>query len=227
MTEFFDVSHNSFDTRGFPWGQSILRGEELVRVCYECTKDPEGRKTWQTRGHVELLLEQGKGNRWPDVLGCGAFPLFIVSRRVIDDWREDGIGEFPSNPVKIANPLPKRLQGTEVPEYFWLDGDAMIGAKLDFDKSGFIGVSFCPACSARTHNIRTTYDRQHSGTWPKMFLEGSWNGTHIFTTDLSSTSFFCTEVVVACARKHKHTNFRFVPAERAASSTEGIKYLPR
>lgn len=101
----------------------------------------------------------------------------------------------------------------------------MMGARVDFDASGFVSVRFCERCGTRNDDLRATYDRQHSGIWPMRFLEGTWNGADVFTTDLSPAAFFCTEKVVECARQNRHTNFAFVPAERAASSTEPIDYL--
>ena len=97
--------------------------------------------------------------------------------------------------------------------YFWLDGQKIQGAMLDFEESGFVNVQFCPECNTRTDDIGATFDRQHSRVYPYAFRPGTWTGLNLFTTDLSHCSFFCTEAVVECARKHKLTNFRFVPAE--------------
>jgi hypothetical protein len=151
--------------------------------------------------------------------------LFIVTKRVLDDWRDDGIGEFPISPLEILPPLPPLLMNLPMPEYFWLDGEQMPGARLDFEASGFVGTRFCPACGTRLSDIGATYDRQHSGTWPMALVEGSWSGANVFTTDLSPAAFFCTEKVLDCARKHRHTNFRFVPSNVAASPAKGLKYL--
>jgi hypothetical protein len=160
MTAFYKVSHNSFETHGFPWAQKILCGLNLVRVCYACAQ--EGRRIYRPCGEVEILLEKRKGNRWPDVLGCGSWPLFIVSGRVLDDWQQSGVQDILACPVRIVGPLPKRLQGLPVPEYFWLDGENMFGARLDFEASGFVDVSFCPECGTRMDDISATYGRWQS-----------------------------------------------------------------
>jgi hypothetical protein len=223
MTAFFKVSHNSFETRGFPWGQEILSGLVLVKVCFACAQ--EGRRIERPHGEVEIRLEKRKGSRWPDVLGCGAWPLFIVSRRVLADWQHSGVRDIPAYPVRIADPVPKKLQNAPMPEYFWLDGENMPGATLDLEASGFVNVSFCPKCGTRIEDISATYKRQHTGTWPMAIIESTWNGADVFTTDLSPAAFFCTEKVLECAKRNKHTNFRFVPAAVAASPAKGIKYL--
>lgn len=220
--KFFRITHNSFETRGFPWGQRISRGLELVKVCYTC--DKEGLRVQRPRGEVEIELEPEKGTKWPDVLGVGHWPLFVISKRVIDHWRAIGISGLRAHPVRFAEPVPRKLDSCGR-DYWWLDGAEMSGAKLDFDASGFVGVSFCPNCGTRSHDIDATYDRQHSATWPMAFVKGSWTGADLFTTDLSPTMFFCTEKIVEAARREKHSNFLFVPAEVAASSTKGIKYV--
>jgi hypothetical protein len=48
----------------------------------------------------------------------------------------------------------------------------------------------------------------------------------LFTTDLSPTAFFCTNQVVDCARRNRHSNFRFLPVELGAGAGHrGVDYL--
>jgi hypothetical protein len=101
----------------------------------------------------------------------------------------------------------------------------MMGAQLDPEASGFVRVSSCPDCGTRMYDITRTYQQHSSGSWPMAVRRETWNGADVFTTDFSPTQFFCTDKVVTCARENRHTNFRFVPAEIAASSTEGVKYM--
>jgi len=222
-TKFYQCSDNSNWTRGFPWVSRIVSGLRRVVCCDLCNVTID-----RPSGTVQVTLQPNKGVQWPDVLGCGGeYPLTIVSHRVLNDWRKDGVGEFPAGRLEILDPIPAKLPRDQTPEYFWLDGAQMLGAKVDFDASGYVDVRFCPKCGRRTDNVSATYKRQHSGVWPTAFLPGTWNGANVFTTDLSPAAFYCTEKVVECAREHRHTNFKFVPAEVAESSTKGIDYLKR
>ena len=102
----------------------------------------------------------------------------------------------------------------------------MRGALMDFDASGFVDVRFCPECGTRTDDISATGTRRQSAPYPYAFRLGTWNGDHLFTTDLSPCAFFCTERVLECARKHRLTNFRFTAAEDGPQpGSKGIDYL--
>ena len=126
----------------------------------------------------------------------------------------------------VRPPLPKRLAGSEPPRYAWLDGHKMKGALLDFEASGVVDVRFCPDCGTRTDNISATFQRQHERVYPYAFHPGTWDGSSLFTTDLSPCYFFCTKAVVDCAQKHRLTNFRFVPAEQGGNSAStGLDYM--
>ena len=214
------VSHNSFHTSGPPWIQKVLAGLDRGPACLLCGVQP-----LLAHGDIQVALEPRKGNFWADVLGCGSYSFFIVSERVLQVWEAEGIGSFPHHRVHILPPYPKKFGDLPPPAYCWLDGARMRGALLDFDASGFVGVRFCPQCGNRTDDIGATYDRQRSARCPYAFVEGSWTGAHLFTTDLSPTKFFCTEDVLRSAARHRFTNFRFVPvADGSAPGHKGVSY---
>jgi hypothetical protein len=216
------VSHNTFNTKSFPWAQRVTSGLTSGPACDMC-----GVKQLVATSDIDVMLEPRKGSVWPDVLGCGAYPFFIVSRRVIEAWEEDRIGAYPNHHVKVLPPIPDQLRAQPSPEYFWLDGAGMRGASLDFAASGFVGVRFCPQCGNRTEDIGATYERRRSKVWPYQFVPGSWGGAKLFTADLSPTKFFCTDDVLQSAARRGLTNFRFLRTEEGqAPSSEGIKYLP-
>jgi len=220
---FFSVGHNSLSKRGFPWIQQLGKGFREFYLCKQC---PAERSIMYAAGPVEAFCDLNKGVRWPDVIGCGHFPFLIMSERALRAFAAEGIGKFPQHAVLIQSPLPKRLALRPAPRYFWLDGQKMRGALLDFDASGFVGVQFCPECGTRTDNISATFQRQHSRVYPYAFRSDTWNGSHLFTTDLSHCAFFCTEALAQCARKHQLTNFRFIAVEEGANwQSSGVEYV--
>jgi len=221
MPKFFKVTHGGSADRRFAWAARINAGLDRGVRCDEC-----GAVTLRPRGDVCVEIDQDAcASAWPDIMGCGHYPLFIVSGCVLDDWRSMNVGDVVAHHVNIAERIPRGLREDAAPSYFWLDGEEMLGARIDFEESGFVGVRFCATCGRRTDDIEATFDRQEAGVWPYIFANGSWSGAKLFTTDLSPTAFFCTDLVVAVAGKKRHTNFKFVPIERAASSTVGIEYM--
>lgn len=221
MPSFFAVRHNSFQNRGLPWIDRIRTGLQSDGLCPEC----EGIHN-RPVGELQVSLERTKAKHWPDVLGSGEYPLLIVSNRVLEAWQTEGVGVFPSSRVTLLPPHPKGLESLEPPAYFWLDGGNMLGARMDFDASGFVDVCFCSTCGRRSDNIKATYSRQNSRVWPYTFVDGTWTGQNLFTTDLSPAAFFCTQLVVDCAVKYRHTNFRFIPVEQGdAMGAKGLVYL--
>lgn len=218
---FFSVRHNSFHKSGFPWINNIvsrLRHQETCKLC--------GSMRTRATGDICVTLSPKKGTKWPDVLGTGDIPMFIVSERVLEAWRREGIGEYPHYRVEILKPFPRTIKDLPPPNYYWIDGDKMCAALLDFKASGFVRVKFCSECGTRSDDISATHHRQHSKIWPYVFKPESWTGTNLFTTDLSPAYFFCTEAVLGCARKYKLTNIRFIPIEEGSGiGSKGIKYM--
>ena len=203
----------------------MSRLTEGFGLTYYCKS--ENRVLSYASGDMGALLEYNKGTKWPDVLGCGAYPFLIVSEKVIECWARENIGTFPVHRVRIASPLPKRLTGTTPPEYFWIDGSKLRGALIDFEASGFVDVRFCAECGTRSNSIQGTFKRPYAqgAEFSYVYRENTWNGLNLFTTDISDTAFFCTEVIVEVARKYKLTNFRFAPVEEGHGFDKDLKYM--
>jgi hypothetical protein len=221
LPRFFSVSDNSIHKRGFPWIRTVRKGLSEVIWCNTCD-----RAIQEPEGDLEVVLEQDKGTRWPDVLGCGHWPLLILSAKVLSAWKSEGLEELPRRKVTFLDPLPKALAATTPPKHHWIDGAKLRGALLDFDASGFVGVKFCPECDTRSDNIPATYQRQHSQVCPYVFRAGTWSGRNLFTTDISTAAFFCTDALVKLAAKNKFSNFRFIPVEEGhRADSKGLEYI--
>ncbi len=204
--ERFYSLDSAFEYRGVPYIATLTEG---FGVKYRCKY---GHVIHAATGKMVGRLDPFKGTMWPDGLYCGHFPFLIVSERVIDAWEMEGIGSFPKAEITIAPERPGRLSNLPPPKYFWIDGEKLKGALMDFDASGFVGVKFCPDCGQRSEDIHATYQHRMRRT-PFVFKGSTWTGLNLFTTDLSPTWYFCTSAVVECVRRHKFTNIQFVPIE--------------
>ena len=205
MTGFYRIGNNTLAVRGMPWIQTIVSGLTNVGGCRKC-----GSSGGEPAGDLEVLLEPKSASHWPDVMGCGHYPCFVISKRFLDAMQHDGIRLELGGTVEILNPIAAGLPRHDSPRYFWIDGRRHRAGKMDFDASGFVGVYFCTECGTRHDNVRLTNERLRSAPPPPtVFAYDESLGFDLFTTDLSPTAFFCTDRVLGCASHNKLTNLRF------------------
>jgi hypothetical protein len=207
VTAFFQVGPDGHGPP-VPWIARIEGGLRLSPPCPGC-----GVASERPCGDVAAVLDDDRPTTWPDVVGCGAWPLLVVSERALSAFEAAGVEVRRGGRVRFAPPVPASLP-RPVPRYGWVDGAAHLGARVDFEASGFANVAFCPSCGRRTEDVAETYRLQHEAVVPTRLVPGSWDGSDLFTTDLSPAAFFATERFVAAAARAAVTNLRVVPLER-------------
>lgn len=208
MTSYYGISDNTFDKDGMPWIQSIVDGLVDIGRCLVCQRGQS------KLGDLKVLMQDERAKYWPDVLGCGAYPCFVVSQRFVDSMRKDGIRLVLGGGVKILEPVENELSLKDAPPYYWVDGKRHRAAKMDFEASGYVDARFCRECGAFSSDISATNSRQHADPPPPItfhYDEGS--GYDLFTTDMSWAYFLCTERVLRCASLNKLTNIEFTRVE--------------
>lgn len=218
MKSFYSIGDNTFDKRGMPWAWRIADGLVDHGACGTC-----GRGRLRPAGDLKVLLEERRGTLWPDLLGC-AYLYLVASMRFVDAMREDGVHLEPGGTVEVLEPVPARLSLQDAPCYVWIDGWKHRAGRMDFEASGYVGVRFCEACGARSHDIEATSRRQRAvPAPPTVFDYDDGLGLDLFTTDLSPLAFFCTDRVLRCASRNKLTNIRFCRVEEGKYA-KPIKY---
>ena len=202
MSRFFRIKDRTFDARGMPWIAEFTHGVVATEQCRTCTV----RRRFP-RGDMRALLEP-IGTQWPDLIGNGDLVgLFVSSGRFVEALRSCGVRVELGGRVEFEEPGPMRLALAEAPDYYWVDGEQHLAAKMDFEASGFVGVEYCPECGARGYDVRATKITQY------IFDYDATSGLDLFTTDMSRQTFFCTERVFECVRAHKPTNVRITRVE--------------
>ncbi|MFN7140141.1 MAG: hypothetical protein ACK4UN_12470, partial [Limisphaerales bacterium] len=153
MKKFFTLMHNSsYDTRA-PWALSIVNGVQYLE-CSVCKQS-----YCALGGSIEISLQEDRGVYWPDMIGCGDYPLFIVSRRVIEIMESNGVEKVPHKPVKIIGKMPKRLK-TPPPDYVWVEGEQCRGAEISFQTAGYVNAHVCSECDRLLFDVEATFERQ-------------------------------------------------------------------
>jgi hypothetical protein len=211
---FYTFRHNSFHTRGFTWAWNIVpRSEMHFRECSECGTVEE-----YPSGAFDVVVEGG--TKYPDILGCGAYPFLIVSEAVITAWHAANITCFHSYPVGIAEVKAKKLREVVPPLYFRVEIDGT--CQIDLSASGVKLVSICPQCG---HIIEDPSSYEHG----YQMVPGSWDGCALFRDPIVYPRVsFCTGEVLRIAGQHRFSNFRFEPMEELYDpASKGIQYLSR
>jgi len=195
-----------------PWIAEFTQGEVALDRCPIC-----GVKRRFPQGDMRALLEP-IGTQWPDLIGNGDLvELFVVSGRFVEALRSCGIRVELGGRVEFDEPGPKRLSLADAPEYFWVDGEQHLAAKMDYEASGFVGTEYCAACGSRSFDIAASKVTSY------VFEYDATSGLDLFTTDMNPRVFFCTERVLECCRDHRPTNVAIRPLEEM-SRAKSIKF---
>ena len=215
MTEerFYCLSDNSFAVKGAPWISGAYAERTLLAECPACKT-----RVTEPNGTIELRPDQSKGSFWSDVIGCGGGIMGLyLSARVMEVLKTEAVRYGKAFPAEVGKPFPKKLAESTAPQYFYVTGE--LGAKFDFEGSGYRIQSVCSSCGTVKHDPA-------SNPVKDQFIDGSWNGSDIFYTDLSPTAMYCGDRILGLARLHRWTNFRFVPLQDVHNySHKGIDYL--
>lgn len=212
MTAFYSLRHNSAYRAGVPQIYEIVEGLFDNGPCLSCrapVRFPAG----------DLLVKLGDSpvDHWPDVMACGDYPCFVVSSRFLSAMGACQIATVLGGGIDFVSPVPSGLSLLDSPKYYWLDGKKHLAAKVDFDSSGFVGVTFCAECGNRHEDMEATYRRRREQPTPPLVFEYEESlGLELFTTDLSPTAFFCTGRVLECARANRLMNLQFGRTEDGA-----------
>ncbi len=209
----YRFSDNTFHNRRFTWAMSIHPISQVIyQACSTC-------QTVQNRpsGAFNVTLEGG--TRYPDLLGCGAYPFLIVSQAILDAWQEAKITSFHTYPVGVTEVKSRRLQSTKPPNYFRVEIDGR--CKIDLEASHISIERICLGCGRVIE--KPTYPFLHT----YQMMPGSWDGSPVFRDyELYPHVNFCTKLVVDLASRHRLTNFRFEPMDAVPDPAgKGIDYL--
>jgi hypothetical protein len=212
---FYVFDDNSSYTRGFTWAMSIITRSAIHhRECSTC-----GAVEHYPSGAFDVIVEGGA--KYPDILGCGAYPFLIVSELVVTAWQQASITCFHTFPVGIAEVKSKKLRDQPRPQYFRVEIDGR--CDIDLVASGVKLIRICPECQRIIEQPTLPHERSYR------MKPGSWDGCAIFRDAvLYPRVSFCTEQMLKVAGQHRFTNFRFEAMEGPFdSASKGIDYLKR
>lgn len=195
MEDFYHLRDNTSHFPRYAWAGTVIRdGWEKEPSCDICGQGPDGAPR-----SLDVVIT--KGSKYPDILGCGAFPYLIVSERTVLSWRAQGKGGFDIYPVTIVEVRPKRLQSEKPPEYFRVELRG--SCSVDVEASGFVAGAVCD----RHHRVRV----KQVVLWPAtQLVPGSWDGSDLFRDPIHFPRVtFCTRRLADICLAAGLKNFRF------------------
>ncbi len=210
--QLYQMSDNTCLSRGWTYAPRFYPIDSHVR--YRCTKC--GAIANYPMGKYAIDLEGG--TKYPDILLCGAYPLLIVSERVLNDWVNSGITGFQSFPLEIREIASEKLKTKERIQYYGIEVTAK--CELDLEAMDVKIISKCDRCG----NVRLSKDSMDIEEL--VIKPESVENSDIFVSEIFPAIILVTQKVVKCACINKHTNFSFVKAEDIFDEfSESINYL--
>lgn len=191
---FFEMSDNTTGEKG--WTYAVEIHPTSHSIDWECTEC--GRAAEYPSGAFDVTVEGG--TKYPDFLGCGEYPLLIVSENVVLAWEKAGIDSFRRFPVKIRKAIYTKLKPATAPAYFHVETTGQ--ARIDLAASGIAVKKVCKRCGEATRSPEVVSQFK--------LLDGSWDGSHLFRdVRFFPHVTFCTEKIVTIARSSGLTNVAF------------------
>jgi hypothetical protein len=193
---FFSFSHNSFVEENWVWGAEIVPALDTISSpCFVCGNGLLYPSRYPERP-LSVVIESG--SRYPDILGCGAYPLLIISESVADAWKENGLRGFNLFPLTIANPIKKT---PNPPKYFHVHVTGR--CNINFKKIGVEVIESCPKCG---YIWVEPFDFEFHIT-----EEDKNDDSDFFVNEYFPQVVFCTERVRELAIEMLWTNVAFEP----------------
>src|SRR5436305_2082405 len=125
---FYEFSYNSATASRWTFAGDIRPTSRVID--WQCSRC--GRGAYYPAGSFDVAVEGGSA--FPDVLGCGAYPLLILSERAVSALASAGINCFRTFPVHVVEVLESRLTPEQAPNYFRVE---IAGAcRIDLAGSG-------------------------------------------------------------------------------------------
>lgn len=195
MDDIYRLRNNTSHFPKYAWaGDVVSDGWDQEPKCEVCGDGPE-----ESPRSLDVVIT--KGSRYPDILGCGAYPFLIVSAQTVLVWQAHGIRGYDTYPVTLVEVKPKRLKTVIPLEYVRIEirGSCMV----DVEASGFVAGPLCE------RHQRARVRRMVMSPVTQLF-PGSWDGSDLFRDSVHFPRVtFCTRRLADICLEAKLKNFRF------------------
>lgn len=196
--KYFEFRDNTAYEKQWTYAAHIEPRSRVVSWrCPEC-----GRAASYPSGELDVVLEGGSG--FPDFLCCGAYPLLIVSERVIRAWKDNGIECFLAYAVGIAGVEESEVKKELAPPYYRVEITGQ--CRIDVVRSGGRITRMCNRCAG--------FQTEPPVVRRMALFPGSWDGSDLFRDHvLFPRVTLCTARVADLMKRHGFRNLRLEEGE--------------
>ena len=201
MDTFFIVRNNQTYLNRYAWANTILWTDFALRPqCEICGDDGA-----ETPGGFDVVV--GQGSKYPDILGCGHVPYFILSDRAVETWKRHGITNFDQYRVTVRIAKPKLLRGVTPPTYWRIEPRGKCA--VDLEAKGLIPERWCEEHKRYRRKITIHVSKT-------VLVPGTWDGSDLFRdVNYSRYVVMCTKRLADICIAEKLLCFRFDRLDKA------------
>ena len=188
MKDFYMSGHVNLT----PYAPSISTGESSeICQCGGVVYDIDHK-------NISLVIE-GK-RKLSDHLMCGAYPLIVVSTKVIEAWEKYNVTGYKAFPVKKLVNVKGNEMITDM-KYFNVQVTGK-EVELDFEEMGVYVKNQCPICG------KCEFNKEVWEFGKPIIKEDTYDGSDWFLTGYFKSPL-CTKRILEITFKEKLKNFRF------------------
>lgn len=144
------------------------------------------------------------GISYPDILGCGSYPFFIISEVTLLLLKHYGVESFQSFPMNVIQATGSTIKTITPPQYHHLQ--IAVGCEVDFPAMGASVLEHCPKC------FFTRFDSPYNFSYDRPFVvkESSLRGYDLFISEFLPCIPICTSRLRDIVEQSYGTNFKFI-----------------
>jgi len=193
----YSVIDNTIEETQWTWAWALRpRLATIIKNCDLCHRGSLYPGRYPERA---LDAEVEDGTSYPDILGCGSYPFFILSEAMLLHLESCGIESFQSFPLNITRATGSAIKTVNPPQYYHLK--LAVGCELDFPKMGVSVVEHCSKCYYTRVDPSSGFDTVVKGK--------SLHGYDLFISEFFPCKAICTSRFKDIVEQNHGTNFEF------------------
>lgn len=193
----YSVTDNTIEEKQWTWAIEAL--PRLATVSRRCDVCHRGRLYPGRYPERALDAEVEDGTSYPDILGCGSYPFFILSEATLLNLESHGVEGFQPFPLTITKATGPIIEAVTPPRYHHLK--IAVGCELDFHAMGVSVLGHCSKCYFT--RLDPSYD------FNLVVREKSLRGYDLFVSEFLDCMAICTSRFKDIVEQNHGTNFEF------------------